>query len=658
MHRSDIDYERMKLVELAQFVLNRETEDIRSELYEYLICGAIYHRKGKDGLTKEDIHSSVKEFYELDAPPKLVDSYVRNLVSKKDLIPVQGGARPTYILSETKFAEISSNNKDYETLRDNVIQEFLTRVKTTYPDLSELQSTEIVNVFFNIISSIFNRYGSICSDMISGKRDEIKDIPSLPDFQEMSLKSVKRIGNPVLRKVVKDEFRNFIVQPSKDFIYFLYSMAQSYTIAQILNLDPMLQALEKERFARKKMFLDTNIIVSLMCVAEEHENVTDVVSLTKDLGIEMVYTPETRREFLNLLNYSKKLYKRIPTHKKSIVRKTEPLMENPFIRSYWIESTEKRFEWQAFVNRMEGFEELLKDKFSITVDTTECKGIWTDPEYNELEGAVSLADIYKPPPAVSHDAFHLLMIKKMRETETVDELGVMSYFLTRDYTLDTAERIKYRGGRIPSHIPIDVWSQMIMPFLSPRVIVDEASNVYINIMSSKFPSLTKSIDPKDVIDMMGIWMDDPEVTTELLRKTIGSSYVHQHLEKIRKEREKKPSEISKVIGPILKQITSGIRKKHESELSNLKTKYEQAISTLNEQINSLTTTPPQRKEVHKPLFITGISLFVVLTALALVSVFLQRALSDTVCWVLGVCGTALIAASVYGSRVFEKFKRL
>lgn len=658
MSPSGVDYERMKLVELTQFVLNRKTEDIRSEIYDFLICGAVYHGKGKDGLNKKDLHSSLKEFYGLDAPSKLVDSHLRNLVSKKDILLVQRGNQSIYMLSETKLAEISSTNKDYETLRDKVIQEFLTRVKTGCPDLSKAQSKKIVDVFFDIISSIFKLYGSICSDVIAGKMDEIKDIPRLPDFQQISLNSVKRIGNLSLRKVVKDEFRNYIAQPPRDFIYFLHSLAQSYTIAQILNLDPELQRLEKESFSKKKLFLDTNIIVSLMCVAEARQSVKEVISLTNDLGIKIVYTPETKREFHNLLEYSKTLYARIPIHKKSIIRKTEPLMTNPFIASYWIESREQRLTWRGFVARMEGFEEFLKDNFSITIDTTRIEGIRDDPEYKELEMAVSLADMSKRQSTAAHDAYHLRMISKMREKETVDELGMNSYFLTKDYTLNTAEYIVYKGGKIPSNLTIDVWSQMILPFLSPRVVADEASGVYMTIMSSKFPSLTKSIDPKDMIDMMGIWMDDPSVTTELLRKMIGTRYVHDHLQKIRKEEEKKPSEISKVISPILKQLISTTRKKHESELSNLKTKYDQDISVLKEQINSLKSTPPERKEIHKPLFITGISFIAVLVGLALVSGFFQRAFPDVVYWVLGVCGTALVAASIFGSQVFEKFKQL
>lgn len=410
----------------------------------------------------------------------------------------------------------------------------------------------------------------------------------------------------------------------------------------------------KLSFSRKKLFLDTNIIVSLMCIAEAHETVTNVVSLTKDLGVTMVYTPETRKEFLDYLDYSKRLYGRIPIHKKSIIEKTEPLMENPLIRSYWIESREKRLTWNAFVVRMEGFQEFLKDKFSIVVDTTKIEGVWSDPEYSELERAVFVADINKPQPTVAHDAYHLLMIKKIREKETIDELGLNSYFLTRDYTLDMAEHIVHRGGLIPSHLPIDVWSQMILPFLSPVVVVDKGSDVYMKIMTSKFPSLTKSIPPKDLIDVMGIWMDDPTVTTELLRKTIGSKYLHEHLEKIRKEPEVKPSEISKVVSPILKQVISATREKYETQISNFKVQHDQEISALKKDIGSLKTLLSQRRKIHKPLFLVGILLFLALIISPFTASSLQYSLPDSYYYCLMTSGILFIASSVFGPIIFKK----
>lgn len=67
------DFQRMKLVELAQFVLNRETEDMRSELHEYLVCHAIYHGAKERGVTKSEIQATLRKIYEMIVPMNLVE---------------------------------------------------------------------------------------------------------------------------------------------------------------------------------------------------------------------------------------------------------------------------------------------------------------------------------------------------------------------------------------------------------------------------------------------------------------------------------------------------------------------------------------------------------------------------------------------------------
>ena len=648
------DFERMKLIELAQFVLNRETEDIRSELHEYLVCHAIYHAAKNGGLTKSEIQSTLKEIYGMIMPMNLIEDSLQRLDSKNALI-VQDRPQRTYLLSEERQKEVSSHHKDYEALKDTVIKELLTRIRKTCPDVSE-QESEIAEVLFCTISRIFTRYGSACSEQIIGAKGGVQDIALLPDFQQISIDCVKKLIDSALRKKVKDELRAYFVEPSKEFIYFLHSMAQAYTIAQILVLDPTLQTLAKESFSRKKLFLDTNIILSLMCVAEAHKNITKIVSLTKKLGVKMVYTPETRREFLDYIDYSKKLYERIPIHKKSIIKKTEPLMENAFIRSYWIESKEKRLRWSAFIARMEGFQEFLEDKFSISIETPP-KEIWKDPEYDKLDRAVFLANPDKPQPTVAHDAYHLLMIKRIREKETTDELGMMSYFLSRDYTLSRAERMVDRGGRIPSSLSIDVWSQMILPFLSPRVVADEASEAYMKIMSSKFPLLTKSIHPKDLIDMMGLWMDDPSINTDVLRKIVGNRFVRERLKQLRAKPKIESSKVARLIDPIIAMAVSSARKSYEERTSKLKQKYDREISELKKDVKELQSSVERTKKIHKPLLIIGIVMFAIMTVSALLSGHLGLVLPDAYFYALTFAGIAFIASSVFGVRALEKVRR-
>jgi len=655
MSKPGEDIERMKLLELAQFVLNRETEDIRSELQEYLVCHAVYHGAKDQGLTKSQIESTLKSIFGIAMPMDMIKESLERLVSKKALI-VQQTPQTTYLLSEDRQKRVSSHNKDYEALRNIVTKELLDRIQKAHSGATE-HASKITEVFFCTISQIFSRYGSVCSDQITGAKGAVQEIASLPDFQQICVECVKALASPTLRKKVKDELRACFLKPSKEFIYFLHSMAQAYTVLQILVLDPKLQTLVKENFCKKKLYLDTNVILSLMCVAEEHDTVMRIVYLTNKLGVPMVFTPETRKEFQDYLDYSKRLYKRIPIHKKSIINKTEPLMANPFIRSYWIESAEKQLEWTAFITRMEGFQEFLEDKFSITIEATP-KEIWMDTEYGELNRAVYLADLDKHESAIAHDAYHLLMIKKKREEETVDELGERSYFLTRDYTLNRAERIVYRDSRIPSNLSIDVWSQMILPFLSPKLVTEEASKAYMMVLASKFPSLTRSVDPKDLIDVMGIWMDDPSITTELLRRIVGNRFVRERLQQLRSKPKVKSSQVARMIDPLMSLAISSARKRHEKQASQLKQRYDKEILELKGDVEELKSSLERSKKIHKPLFLTGILMFAVLTGLALISGFQKLVLSDACYYALTFAGIAFITSSVFGSKALEHIRRL
>jgi len=50
--------------------------------------------------------------------------------------------------------------------------------------------------------------------------------------------------------------------------------------------------------------------------------------------------------------------------------------------------------------------------------------------------------------------------------------------------------------------------------LSRKLIVDEGSDVYVKSLSCRVPSLARTIDPKDLIDMMGLHMEDPDLDTD------------------------------------------------------------------------------------------------------------------------------------------------
>jgi hypothetical protein len=656
LEKLGIDIERLKLMELSQFVLNRKTEDVRSELYDYLICHSIFHKQERGPQSKEEIHEALMELYGIEISSSLLDICLGRLVSSSSIIPIRNGEE-RYVISENRLNEISEHNRQYLDLRKDITQQFHEKISTK-TQLSNEALNSTTNCLFSVLSSVFERYGSICSSIITGKVGNIKSVSELPDFQTICKEATKVFNDPVLRQIVEEQLRELFVNPTTRFTHFLFSMAQSYTIAQIMNIDPKLQSLELSRLSNKKLYLDTNVLVSLMCIAQEHTLVSDIIYETKNFGVQLVYTTQTEREYLSLLHSSKQLYEKIPTHKRSIIDKVEPLMENPFIRSYWMEwkSNDTRT-WDGFIIEMEGFKEILRDKFGITCERMTIKSIQGSSEFDPLMQAVALADVNKSEAAVMHDTCHLLLVHIKRTEQDVDELGFNCYFLTRDYSLGTAERIAYENTRIPASLHIGIWYQMITPFISPKITFDSASNVYVRLLSSQFPSLTRSVSPNDLVDLMGLWMDNPEIDTETVRRIVGNRFVKEHLNELRQTISKDPDRASKLIDPILQNVIPEVQKRQKDESDKMKSEYDEKISKMKEQIESLESSPRGRI-VSKPLCLIGICLFVLLIVSGFISSYLNFTLPEVFYWVLGVAGTALVAASVFGERVFEKFKHL
>lgn len=94
-----------------------------------------------------------------------------------------------------------------------------------------------------------------------------------------------------------------------------------------------------------------------------------------------------------------------------------------------------------------------------------------------------------------HDAFHLLLIKKLRELNEGDVFGPIFWFLTMDNTLYNAETRFYKPT-IHSSIIADRWIQIITPLLSPAFMSD-AKEAYLGLLSSRLPISAQIIDEDD-----------------------------------------------------------------------------------------------------------------------------------------------------------------
>lgn len=94
---------------------------------------------------------------------------------------------------------------------------------------------------------------------------------SIPRCETILDSAVSDIRDENLKEVIKLTIKQFLERASKEeaIARHISSIAQTYYLIQILNLDPELKKLQKESLANVTVFLDTNIIIPLLC--EEHE---------------------------------------------------------------------------------------------------------------------------------------------------------------------------------------------------------------------------------------------------------------------------------------------------------------------------------------------------------------------------------------------------
>jgi hypothetical protein len=627
--------EKRALIELSRFLLNRKTENIRGELYEYLILCALSRYPNKK-MGRPDIESQIMSDFNLhDLPSLHMDAALERLGARQQIVDqiAPDGTRK-YLLSKASEEGIGRMERRYDELSAKAKAELVTFVGEEYqgsfnPDLP-------FGIMVAVLGSVFAEYGILCAEFIAGIKGEAADLVSLPDFATTLNSELEAVKEGRLRAAIADALYSFFSKASRESFLFLYVTAQSYILTKILNIDPDMKKLEQKALGNKILFLDTNIVLSLMCVAQLHEPIVNLVRLTRNLGVQMVFTGRTKTEFLEQLAAAKERYSQLGPVSQRLVSSAEQLMEDPFISSFWRAHRDTPgMTWDGFCFTMESFPAYLKQEFDIRPYETEHREILEQNEFRGLISALSLASEQKTEEAVEHDAYHIMLVQTLREDEPPSELGPSTWFLTRDLSLGKAQIERYGRHHIPSSMGADIWLSMIGPLISPTVMAKEGADSFGRIMTSRFPVLTQSVRPSDLIDFMSLGIPEDFLDTESLKKAIGDKFVRQYLTQNREARARgeTPPDSSRLLESLLKIKTEETERKYESRVKELE--------RLLEQSRPARVTPKQ-------LLLAGLLCFLLIAITGAISTGLGLDVPSYVYLVMGLISLGLMISSCFG----------
>lgn len=579
---------------LAQFVINRTTEDIRDELQEYLISIAVL--ESSKGSSVDDIciflenKVGVKDF-----PNKIVEDGIKRLLKKRKInIFSEENNIIKYQLASSVEKKFSGFSNEYNATIEKIFNNLFNKIEK---ECRRLQEDEKKSIKYNILLSfgnIFNDFGAeVASIFYKGK---LKDFSSLKvDKLEKELE--KNLSNNIKGKnviiCIIEHLNELIKKPSMEFARFLFSISQAYYLIQILNLDPDGQKLIKSKLQSKLLYLDTNVLINLIFDTEKKGKKIGKkeLDIAKTLNFEVFVTNRTIEEFTNWMSDHKKLTKIVEDIEISRFEKTKNILEDGALKEFFLKKQKQpSLTWDGYLAKFDKIEELIREKYGINVDNSfydKIKG--EEKKITELVPIVQYYSYNKHDNVANHDAGHIVFIQKLREDADTDILGPNSWFLTNDSSLQKVEK-DYHPKVIPSSIFGAYWTQMILPFLSPDISKQEGPIVFARIFGS---SLTSShiIDEKIWLKIQGPWLDTEGLSSDMIEDIIGTKYIQELLNK-KKIDEIEQEELNLALD---KAFIDGFKKKEKEniELSKEKNilvqKHSKEINELKKEIGKTST---------------------------------------------------------------------
>jgi hypothetical protein len=515
---------------MAAFVLNRASDDCRSELHEYLVMLALYEDKVSKGLDKEQIVSSIeKDLGVSEFPVQLVVSAIDSLQNKGLIKRVRAKERDLYFLAQDEKTRIQMIEEQYSRTIGQVKTSITHKMKEKGTVLDMGQEVLVFVTFRNFLAVVLTEMGTECCFTLIGSHGKSMNNLRPVNVIEVLEKTLGTVGDAALRRTMKEVIMEYIATPDTALSDFVYSLGQSYFMIQMLNLDPECQALTKERLKRKRVYLDTNTIHhSITGNDKRNKAVDDALKLTSALGITSVISKKTKEEFLVLVRTRRNAFGREPTVPKERFEKTSNELEDGFLKDFLVKkSGNPNLTFDRYADRLDEIDTILKNRYGTVSDSEDYKEIYENPDFPKLSDIVVREGVnfglFKTKQVADHDAFHILLVQELRKKEEGDILGPNYWFLTHDRSLAFVEKKFGNHGRIPSSIFVDNWVQLISPLLSPKQTQD-ARDAYMSLFASRLPILAGAID-------------DEDLSPKDISRVIGNRYVKDYY-KLSQEQEK------------------------------------------------------------------------------------------------------------------------
>ncbi len=543
------------MIRLAQFKCNVKAQVINDELDVFFIKQAIFIADTDGyGLTTDEITSSLK----LNCPiaiilPYNIKNIIDELVSEKILSKI---GENRFILSEQEIKIIKASESVFQKTRDDFArclhENIEKKTSKYYPPEGLLLLFE---AFF--IALLLDHGHQLASHFVSLKQAPDKDgMFQIPNIYDIALRTIQSFENDEY-KDLPPEFLVDILEMPREYLEYLTSLSRLFIFIQIKNADPDIINFEIKQFMNHEFYLDTNIIIPLLCTSNPHHNYAiRLIQMASLFQIQLKYTQLTKEEFIRKLDGANALMKGFS---KKFKRLQEILknVDEVFIHDFG-HNEKDLSKWPGYYLSMKNKLDNLSNLYSIQLVKKD-HAIFKDENFQTMKECIRRA-MAKDPMVQEHDAYHILLIKRIRNNDDGQSIiGSKYWFITDDSSLKNAE-LDY-GDACKHHSSIQI--EKILSILDEYEYISgnetkEPIGYFIELIDSSVKASIPTIRVQDIIDTMDEWIDYEGYTTESIIDMYSDKAFKTGLDKVRKSKEMSEKEyaMNLMVNELTRKLTA------------------------------------------------------------------------------------------------------
>ncbi|MCH7561659.1 MAG: histone H1/H5 family protein [Thaumarchaeota archaeon] len=188
MDSNNEEINKQRLLELQQFVLNRKTDDIRTELYEHMVTSTIFeHGDNENTLSYDDLKNHLQTEYNIT---KIPDLHLKNAINNLTGSGILSTINQKLNISQVKRNEIKKNLKESLELENQIRKDIFEALHKKIPTISTQQCDLILEKLSILLGTTFARYGNVSVRILTEGMNRITELKKQDGFQEIYQKAI------------------------------------------------------------------------------------------------------------------------------------------------------------------------------------------------------------------------------------------------------------------------------------------------------------------------------------------------------------------------------------------------------------------------------------------------------------------------------------